>query len=126
MDATQLWDNNGGGGWKCSYYDAGRGVKHFTRVNAAGQVECTVVQRVPDSFDDDVAFLRDSVASGPKTGTQNHMRPTLIIPDTVMHELLKDGNGQAYDLRDPDRDKAIKRIANDIDYRNFRVDGGRV
>lgn len=125
MDATKLWDNNGGEGWKCSYYDKGRGVKHFTRTNLAGAVECVVVQRVPDSFDDDVNFLRDTVAAGPKTGSQNFMRPSLMIPDTVMAELLKDGNGVAYDTRDPERDKAIKRIANDIDYRKFRVDSGR-
>lgn len=126
MDATTLWSNNGGWGWKCSYFDEGRGVKHFTRLNAAGNVEVQVIQRVPDSFDDDVNFLRDTVAAGPKLGSQNFMRPTMMVPDTVLSELLKDGNGKPFDTRDPDREKKIKSIANDIDYRKFRVDSGRV
>jgi hypothetical protein len=105
--------------------DPERGIETVGWFEPDGRMTVQVRQYIPDSFFDTLKAMRESYALVRKT-SQSHWLPLPVLPTALADNLLKDGNGKPLALNDPERDKRLKSIQNDIDYRNLRIYEGKV
>jgi len=91
-----------------------------------GKLYVQTRQHIPDTFVTQLKALRDAQNASKRRDTQQHWRAVGSIPRVLADKLLVDGNGKPLAHADPDRQKKIKQIFNDIDYRDLRIDEGTV
>lgn len=107
------------------YEDPERGVKTVGWFEPDGQMTVQVRQYIPDSFFQELERQR-MLAESKKHGTQEHWRLVGMIPTALADNLLVDSDGNRLQMGNPDRDKKLKRILNDNEFRNLRVEGGQI
>ena len=103
-----------------------RGIKTVGWFLPDGRLHVQTRQYVPDRFFDAVKAMRDKKTPGGRPNTQQHWRHVAEIPETLYQKMLLDENGRPLHFSDPEREKRVSRILNDIDYRDLRVVGGSV
>lgn len=109
--------------------DKERGIKTVGWFLDDGRMHVQTRQYIPDSFFADIARLRESwnaARTVKRRTTQDHLVPLPVLPSALAENLFKDGNGNQLHINDPDRDRILKRIQNDGEYRNLRVYEGRL
>lgn len=105
--------------------DKEAGIKTVGTFLPDGKLHVQTRQYVPDQFFTELKAMKEA-QEGQKRGTQKHWRAIGSIPRTLADKLLVDGNGKPLAMNDPDREKKIKQIMNDIDYRDLRIGEGVV
>lgn len=106
--------------------DKPRGIKTVGWFLPDGRIHVQTRQYVPDSFFSQVKALRDVKDGKGRPNTQKHWRHVAEIPETLHQKMLLDGNGKPLHFNDPEREKRLNRLLNDIDYKALRVTGGSV
>lgn len=106
--------------------DKSRGVRTVGWFLPDGRLHVQTRQYVSDRFFDAVKGLRDKNSGASRPNTQQHWRHVAEIPETLHQKLLSDEHGKPLHFSDPEREKRLNRLCNDIDYRNLRVAEGSV
>lgn len=105
--------------------DPERGIKTVGWFLDDGRLHVQTRQYVPDSFFAHLDAFRQ-LGEEKKRGTQQHWRRVAIIPNALQDKLLVDSDGKPLQFGDPEREKKLRRLLNDGEYRKLRVSEGRV
>lgn len=109
--------------------DPERGIKTVGWFLDDGRIHVQTRQYIPDGFFDEIKRQRESWATmraRKRPGTQDHWCPLPVLPHALQDNLMRDGNGKPLHMNDPERDKRLKAIQNDTDYRDLRIFEGKV
>lgn len=110
-------------------YNPRRGTKTVSILQPDGAQAFFTIQSVPDSFFEDAKRSRERWAAMSSTRRNAAlMVPQIDIPDSVATILYSQDRDGAKQLapNDPERDKRLREISNDIDFRKLRTSEGAV
>ena len=108
------------------YYRGTRSVGSFL---PDGRMHVKDLQVIPDAFTAYVKHLRDmweDKRSKKRPSTQDHLVHVAEVPTSIKRIALETDKGRFLDPNDPEAEKRMTRLYNDLDYRDLRVAGGRV